>query len=137
MKYIKKFLESSVSVDFEWKLKDFVQDHLVYLIDDGFVCNVFKAAFHSGCIKILIKLADLVNGEHDIDFTWRQIEDKFVPFIYMLNRDYTISEIKFFYEESRSIKFDTDKDIKEILSGAADKYLVGGNFYQITILVKE
>lgn len=137
MKYIKNFLESNGSVDFEWELKDFVQDHLAYLIDDGFVGNVFKAAFHPGSIKILIKLDDLVNGEHDIDFTWRQIEDKFVPFIYMLNRDYTISEIKFFYEESRSIKFDTDKDIKEILSGTADKYLTGGIFYQITIMVKE
>lgn len=137
MKYIKKFLESSGSVDFEWELKDFVQDQLAYLIDDGFVCNVFKAVFHPGSIKILIKLDDLVNGEHDIDFTWRQIEDKFVPFIYMLNRDYTISEIKFFYEESRSIKFDTDKDIKQILSGGADRYLTNGAFYQITIMVKE
>lgn len=130
---IKKVFE-----DFKEDLEDFAEDHLAYLIDDGFsVKTTDSHLYGSGYTKIRIELEELLNSEHDKDFTWDQIEDKFVPFIYMLNRDYSISEIKFFYEGSRSVKFDNDKDIKELLSGAADKYLTSGSFYLITIMVKK
>jgi len=132
MRYIKIF------EDFKDDLADFVEDHLAYLIDDGFtVRTTQRHLYGSGYTKIEIKLAGAHSDIYDEDFTWQQIEDRFLPFIYMLNKDYTISEVKFFYEGSRSIKFDTDKDIKEILSGAADKYLKSNTFYQITIMVKE
>ena len=130
---IKKVFE-----DFKEDLEDFAEDHLAYLIDDGIsVKTTDSHLYGSGYTKIRIELEELLNSEHDKDFTWDQIEDKFVPFIYMLNRDYSISEIKFFYEGSRSVKFDNDKDIKELLSGAADKYLTSGSFYLITIMVKK
>jgi hypothetical protein len=130
--------EAKLFEGFKDDLADFVEDHLAYLIDDGFsVKTTDSHLYGSGYTKIRIELEELLNSEHDKDFNWDQIEDKFVPFIYMLNRDYSISEIKFFYEGSRSVKFDNDKDIKELLSGVVDKYLTRGSFYLITIMVKE
>ena len=125
MMYIKLF-ES-----FEKNLLEFTENHLAYLMDDGFSIRIFDSYLcpQSSCKKISI---GRLNG-----FTWEQIVDRFSPFIYMLNKEYRILEVVFYQSGGTQYQYDNNSDIKRLLEGGADQYLINKFYHMITIIVKE
>jgi hypothetical protein len=123
MRYIKLF------EGFKDNVLEFTEDHLAYLMDDGFEISTYDSHnYGGGCTKIAIVKRS--------GFTWEEIEDKFSPFIYMLNKQYRILEIVFHQNGGRQQQYDTRKDIEELLSGEADQYLTNKFYTMITIIVK-
>jgi hypothetical protein len=100
MRYIKLFEA------FEGDLLEFTQDHLAYLMDDGFEISTTDGSnnYAGLCTKISIVKRS--------GFTWEEIVDRFSPFIYMLNKDYRILEIVFYQNGGRQYQYDTKKDIE-------------------------
>lgn len=124
MRYIKLF-ES-----FEDGLLEFTEEHLSYLMDDGFKITVYNSHnYGGGCKKISIVRRS--------GFTWEEIVDRFSPFVYMLNKEYRILEIVFYQNGGRQYQYDNNSDIKRLLEGEADQYLTNKFYNFITIIVKE
>jgi hypothetical protein len=131
MRYIKLF------EGFKEDVLEFTEDHLAYLMDDGFEITTYGSHNYGGggCTKIAIVKRS--GSMSQWNFTWEEIEDKFSPFIYMLNKQYRILEIVFHQNGGRQYQYDTRKDIEELLSGEADQYLTNNMILMITIIVKE
>ena len=97
MKHLKKFNESN-SIE---NLKDFCENCLAYLLDDGeyelFVDDYpshFRILF---CEKDLVKKWFEENRSH---IEWNNIKDRFIPFLTLLNKNYNIiTEIEFSSKE--------------------------------------
>jgi hypothetical protein len=115
-------------------VKEFSEDRLVYLMDDGFEIGTTdnpvtdRSNNYAGCICTRIV-------KHS-GFTWEEITDRFSPYIYMLNKQYHILEIVFYQNGGRQYQYDTRKDIEELLSGEADQYLTNKFYTRIRIIVK-
>jgi hypothetical protein len=129
MRYIKLF------EGFKDDLLEFTQDRLVYLMDDGFnlttndTQNGYWREYNVNCGKISIVKRS--------GFTWEEITDRFSPYIYMLNKEYSILEIVFHQSGGRQQQYDTRKDIEELVSGESDQYLTNKLYWMITIMVKK
>jgi hypothetical protein len=123
MRYIKLFEA------FEDDLLEFSEEHLAYLIDDGFEISVYNSHnYGGGCKKISIVKRS--------GFTWEEIVDRFSPYVYMLNKEYRILEIVFYQNGGRQYQYDTRKDIEELLSGESDQWLTNKFYTRIRIIVK-
>ena len=130
MRYLKRFNES---VDLESQLRDFSESYLAYLLDDGFTVNITQASDHSGGGG-LPPNAFLIKLSNDIDFTWSDVKESYIPFLHMLNRDYNIVDQSIqFYVYQRLLHNTTEEfDIETILS---DNPLPFDNKTLIEILV--
>jgi len=123
MRYIKLF------EGFEDELLEFTQVHLAYLMDDGFEISLHNPHnYFSERTKISVVKRS--------GFTWEEIVDRFLPYVYMLNKEYNILEIVFHQNGGRQQQYDTRKDIEELLSGEADQYLANKFYTMIKIIVK-
>lgn len=95
MKYLKKFnegsLTSTLTTEMVADLRDFCRDHLAYLIDEGFTVRVTPTFYGNECDIFIFKevterFTDIVTND------WSSIKDQIIPFLYMLNKHYTIIE---------------------------------------------
>ncbi len=147
MKYLKKFNEAVLDhsvVKYSWmnesseseddNLLEFTEDHLAYLIDDGFEIMTSKPKLdfersNNLCTKITISKRS--------GFAWEEIVDRFSPFIYMLDKKYEILEVVFHQHGGRQYQYDSKKDIEELISGEAEQYLLNKFYYMIRIIVKK
>jgi len=124
MRYIKLFEA------FEDDLLEFSEEHLAYLVDDGFEISVYNSHnYGGGCKKVSIVRRS--------GFTWEEIVDRFSPYVYMLNKEYRILEIVFHQNGGTQYQYDNNSDIKRLLEGDADQYLTNKIYWMITIIVKE
>lgn len=123
MRYIKLF------EGFEDELLEFTQVHLAYLMDDGFEISLHNTHNYFSERK---KMSIVKRS----GFTWEEIVDRFLPYVYMLNKEYNILEIVFHQNGGRQYQYDTRKDIEELLSGEADQYLTNKFYTMITIIIK-
>jgi len=145
MKYIKLFerLTLAKRQQQETDLDEFTKIHLAYLTDEGFdvyACDYSNVSAESGDYRGLH--TSILLSKHLVNkrFTWEDISDKFIPYLYMLNKEYNILEI-FFYGYSKSkvkngaSKYRYDKkEIEQIISGEVD---LSDKFYtNIRIIVK-
>lgn len=110
MRYLKRFNES---VDLKSQLRDFSESYLVYLLDDGYTVNITQASDHSGGGG-LPPNAYLIKLSNDIDFTWLDVKESYIPFLHMLNRDYNIVDQSIMIYDYND---DTEFGIETILSG--------------------
>ena len=112
MRYLKRFNES---VDIESQLRDFSETYLAYLLDDGYRIKVSPTNLKTQFLISLGKVDEINDQEYDdVDFTWLDVKDSYIPFLHMLNRDYDIiDDIIEFYDGDD----DTEFDIETILSG--------------------
>jgi hypothetical protein len=119
----------------EDELLEFTQDRLAYLIDDGFdlttrdTQNGYWREYNIDCTRISIVKRS--------GFTWEEVTDRFSPYIYMLNKEYSILEIVFHQSGGRQYQYDTRKDLEELVSGESDQYLTNKFFWMVTIIVKK
>jgi hypothetical protein len=93
MRYLKKFnegsLTSTLTTEMVGELRDFCRDHLAYLIDEDFTVQVIPTFYGTECDVFIFKevkerFTDIVTTE------WSSIKDQIIPFLYMLNKHYTI-----------------------------------------------
>ena len=94
MIYLKKFNESNLS---KVNLNHFCQINLAYLIDDGFKIKIKKNNF-SNENRLDIDIKKYSNGKKVI-FTYDEIKDDFIPFLYYLNNNYNICCINFWHNK--------------------------------------
>ena len=55
----------------------------------------------------------------------------------MLNKEYRILEVVFYQSGGTQYQYDNNSDIKRLLEGGADQYLINKFYHMITIIVKE
>jgi hypothetical protein len=94
MKHLKNFNESNLS---KVNLNHFCQINLAYLIDDGFKIKIKKNNF-SNENRLDIDIKKYINGKKVI-FTYNEIKDDFIPFLYNLNNNYNICCINFWHNK--------------------------------------
>jgi hypothetical protein len=128
MKHLKKFNESMKREE----LQDFCETYLAYLLDNDFSIEYLGRKSHAMNYKEAPGNKDLDDSEiislkkgHRTDsmaigdpslmFSWDEIKDHFIPFIYMLSKQYTITNLKLWNLNRGNIinnKFDLDKDTR-------------------------
>jgi hypothetical protein len=118
MKYIRKFNEDINITD---ELKEFCNNNLAYLIDDGFIvkctshCKKFNKFKDQGFYTRI--------GIHKpgTTFKWFDVRDDIIPFIYLLSKRYIVSNIKFYMNP-----LDKIKSISDIIDDSIDNYEISG-----------
>jgi hypothetical protein len=94
MRYIKKFedIEYNDYSDYIKELQDFFDNHLAYLIDDGFDIYVqtdilprIKFPFKG---SIRVDIGNVIFNE----FKWSEVKDNLIPFLEFLSKKYYLSE---------------------------------------------
>ncbi len=106
MKYLKLFEDiDKVEVEkmttankFKNKLKEFCDNYLAYLIDQGFTVQTKYDGDRRGDFKCVIVLSKPKIGPVRLfrsKFTWDEIKDDFIPFFNMLSREYSILNTTF------------------------------------------
>jgi hypothetical protein len=120
MKHLRKFNESMKREE----LQDFCDTYLAYLLDSDFSIEYLGRKSHAMNYKEAPGNKDLDDSEiislkkgHRTDsvaigdpsliFSWDEIKDHFIPFIYMLSKQYTITNCKLW---NLNRKFNMDKD---------------------------
>ena len=89
MKYLESF-GSSTNNNMK-DLKRFCQDHLAFLIDEGFSISE-NTAFAKSTYIIINKSRSFkdLGGTSKVPFYWKEIKDHFIPFIHFLNKEYDV-----------------------------------------------
>jgi asparagine synthetase B (glutamine-hydrolysing) len=92
------------------EIKEYCEEALSYLIDDGFQVNYFKSEY-----KYLDSLTRIIITNKNGDFNWERIEDYLPPLLTSLDREYGIKSntIKLLYHPYKEITL----KIKDILKG--------------------
>ena len=88
MRYIKKYNESQNNLIHD-DLKEFCQENLIALIDEGFHVMLKKPNNKIGFIVNLFKY----EGDRKLGFTWNEIEDYYIPFLHRLSNLYSIETV--------------------------------------------
>lgn len=88
MKYIKKYNESQNTLIHD-DLKEFCQENLISLIDEGFHVMLKKPHNKIGFIVKLFKY----EGDRKLGFTWNEIEEYYIPFLHRLSNLYSIEPV--------------------------------------------
>ena len=114
MKHLKKFNESLNKEE----LQDFCDTYLAYLLDEGYSIvnrgdssNSWIGKYGPGYGDDLITLKKGNDSDRRVQidspeflFTWDEIKDQFIPFLHMLSKKYTITNIKFWIVNKRITK---------------------------------
>jgi len=105
MKHLKKFNEARKhKFDYESTLdkeevQDFCETYLAYLIDDGYQVSIIEnndwKRTHDSMRIIFLHDRNI----NPTNIEWDRVKDNFIPFLSMLDRNYTISKGKFYNEK--------------------------------------
>ena len=121
MKYLKLFKES-VSTS---ELKSYCDNYLAYLYDDGYVVTLVKYDKIYGSDGFYFRMSvrrdrDFYKTKESEEFYWNDVKDQFIPFLYQLNKDYKLDDIKDSDAQIRFWNYDhqsyTDYMYEEILN---------------------
>lgn len=87
-------------------LNDLCEQHLTYLLDDGFVYDVDINPDIGKDNSDLYDTGDIIiRLDKDERFSWDEIKDRFIPFLIMLNKDFNVlEEVQFNIESSDSME---------------------------------
>jgi hypothetical protein len=107
MRYLKKFNEAISQED----LKDFCEQYLAYLLDEGYVLD-FRLSGRVTQIEFTRPNTDrktrsftVRNGDVLVDWMdWDVIKDHFIPFLQMLDREYDIKENPISFQCGRAVR---------------------------------
>jgi|688.fasta_scaffold1249773_1 hypothetical protein len=115
--YIRKFNEDINITD---ELKEFCNNSLAFLIDEGFsVRCIYTERFYT---RISIH-------KPGTTFNWFDVRDDIIPFMDILSKKYKVSDIKFY-----CIPLDKVESISDILDDNIDNYEIYGG---ITLEVRD
>jgi hypothetical protein len=92
MKHIKPFNEANVTGQFLTDLRDFCENNLVYLMDDGLQVSVVKHPINREDMDN--SHLSFVTLRYPLDFSiekdWNDIKDSIIPFFTRLDREYNV-----------------------------------------------
>jgi hypothetical protein len=109
MRYLRKYNENFTDMTdpnlmkLQNDFRDFANDCLAYLVDEGFIISVAVRNTYDGCLLefTLVKNQDDINfGSERINFTWNSIKDDFIPFLELVKEKFIVDHI---------VKFTTNK----------------------------
>lgn len=89
MKYLKTFEARKTSDEIIAELKEFCDDHMAYLMDEGFDYKVSSHANNSALPMFRIVITRKEDGK-ELFFRIKEIEDQLLQFLEFLKNDYTI-----------------------------------------------
>ena len=106
MKHLKKFNESLEPNDVE-ELKDFCENCLAYLLDDGYNVSVTSRdqVKYPDKPYIIVSLGLLEPRK----FYWNDVKDYYIPFLQMLQRRY---ELQSFLGDTGYVCFNTEMEFR-------------------------
>jgi hypothetical protein len=96
MRYLKLFKES-VSTS---ELKSYCDNYLAYLYDDGYVVTLVRYdKKYYGSDDFYFRMSvrrdrDFYKTKKSEEFYWNDVKDQFIPFLYQLNKDYKLDDLK-------------------------------------------
>jgi hypothetical protein len=102
MRYLRKYNEKFTDMTdpnlmkLQNEFRDFANDCLAYLVDEGFIISVAVRNAYDGCLLefTLVKNQDDINfGRERINFTWNSIKDDFIPFLEMVKEKFIVDHI--------------------------------------------
>lgn len=88
MKHLKPFNESKENLQQE--VKDFCDNSLVYLLDDGFNITVMNTQKHPESGHLIVTLGMPGPSSRFVPFSWDQVKDYYIPFLQILVRRYEL-----------------------------------------------
>ena len=108
MKHLRRFNEK-LSDDFISELKEFCETHLAYLLDEDFsigyriLNNSGRNDIHIPSIEIVIRSTKTNTDSYPgairklMPFSWEEVSNHIIPFIYFLNIKYCITQKTSYY----------------------------------------
>jgi hypothetical protein len=92
MKYLKKFILNESALQELQVLQEFCDNHLAYLLDKGFYCEINPTYTSQSKDKIIKYLITLKKSGRDDNYSmlfyWEDIKDDLIPFIILLYNKY-------------------------------------------------
>ncbi len=88
MRYLEKFIlyEQKCDLDYQIEeLRDFCETYLAYLLDDGFYLNFDSEDKFSNSINIWLRKR---KSGRKYFFSWNEIKNYFIPFLFILSKNY-------------------------------------------------
>ena len=122
MKHLKRFNEG---LDYN-ELKDFVEDCLAYLLDEGFHVFIPRGVSEDGTTAIWLGLNYRENKSNA--FTWDDIKDYYIPLLKLLSSRYDIIG---FGEPSRGIEDSTSQVRFRLHQGYSDDAFTDFPLYKV------
>jgi hypothetical protein len=124
MKYLRKFNENILPYYLVSKdITDFCEMYLAYLVDDGFNISYQPGNQNSkakgGPVTYVTICFNKTHNRPVVTFSGDEIEDRFIPFVHMLNKNYEILDIIIFNknEQDPHRYIEYKPTIEEILNG--------------------
>lgn len=112
MKHLRKFNESLNKEE----LQDFCDTYLAYLLDEDFSIEYLGKKSNKDqddseiiSLKKGYRTDSMAIADPSLMFSWDEIKDHFIPFIHMLSKQYTITNLKLW---NLNRKFNMDKDTR-------------------------
>jgi len=102
MKHLKMFKESldeDDKLDYLFELRDFCDNSLAYLLDDGYEVDVFNDRLSITHIAL-----SLPGNNSSDEFYWNDIKDYYIPFLQLLSRRYNLDTYSSRWVESSKAK---------------------------------
>jgi len=148
MKHLRRFNES-INRD---ELKDFVEDCLASLLDEGFHVFIPRFLSNGGDFVHRDPVAIWLSHSNQVYFTWDQIKDYYIPLLKLLSNRYDIigfgepsrgledstSKVRFRlqpeYSSDAFRDFPYDKVVNDTLFGS---YSYEPSIYSVGIMIKE
>jgi hypothetical protein len=92
MRYLKTFENLGQFTGGVKQIETFIKNNLAYILDEGFTYKVnFK--FYGGRMNYIVKIHKIEqkgNNRRQLFFRWENIKDDFIPFLELLNENYTL-----------------------------------------------
>jgi hypothetical protein len=109
MKYLKYF-ESILDNQQSNNLREFCENYLAYLIDEGFTIEIYQVEHSS---NLVVEIRTPYNRHNE--FNWGKAKDALIPFIQMLDKKYPINKSINFQNPQYNWKYNDLIDIKRDL----------------------
>ena len=92
MRYLKTFENLNYFTSGVNEIETFIKNNLAYILDEGFIYKVdFKKYGGRFNYQVRIyKIEQKGNNRRQLFFRWENIKDDFIPFLELLNENYTL-----------------------------------------------
>lgn len=92
MRYLKTFENLNYFTSGVNEIETFIKNNLAYILDEGFIYKVdFKKYGGRFNYQVRIyKIEQKDNNRRQLFFRWENIKDDFIPFLELLNENYTL-----------------------------------------------
>jgi hypothetical protein len=146
MRYLRKYNENFTDMTdpnlmkLQNEFRDFANDCLAYLVDEGFIISVAVRNTYDGCLLEF----NLVRNETDpkkekmynIDFAWNSIKDDFIPFLELVKEKFIVDHIVKF-TTNKITTLNIDVVINDDINVSGGSILRDDNIRNISFFIKD